>query len=127
MACHGARPWAGVGVRAGDGVWVQPEPGGHVPPHTHRGAQELAPVRAQVEDNPSPGAGQGGPPDQQDEEDDVGQRGRHPHHLERGSPQPPAPAELLHQAHKPPVSAMAGSLVAAWVAQGRGEEAISHV
>lgn len=73
------------------GLWVLPCPGQGVPPCTHRGAQELAPVRAQVEDDSSPGSRQGGPPDEQDEQDDVGQCGCHPHHLGGGSCHPVAP------------------------------------
>lgn len=67
-------------------------------PRTHRCAQELAPVRAQVEEHPSPGAGQGGPADQQDEEDEVGQRGRHPHHLQRRRPSAPQHPHRLRRA-----------------------------
>lgn len=67
-------------------------------PRTHRRAQELAPVRAQVEEHPSPGAGQGGPADQQDEEDEVGQRGRHPHHLQRRRPSAPQHPHCLRRA-----------------------------
>lgn len=69
-----------------------------VPPSTHRCAQELAPVGAQVEEHPSPGTGQGGPADQQDEEDEVGQRGRHPHHLQQRWPSSLQHPHRLHRA-----------------------------
>lgn len=82
-------PW--WGQTRGWVSWVLPCPGQGVPPCTHRRAQELAPVWAQVEDNPSPGSRQGGPSDEQDEQDNVGQRGCHPHHLGGGSCHPLAP------------------------------------
>lgn len=100
----GPEPWAGLGGCTGQEFWVLPCPDGWVgvlgrvlgaampragvPPCSHRGAQEFAPIWAQVEDNSSPGSGQGGPSDEQDEQDHVGQRGCHPHHLGGGSVTP---------------------------------------
>lgn len=43
--------------------------------------QEFLPVGFQVEENTSPGSGEGGPPHQQDQKDDVRKGGCHPHHL----------------------------------------------
>lgn len=47
----------------------------------HTGLEQFLPLWFQIEDHPSPGSGQSGPADQQNEEHNVGQGGCHPHHL----------------------------------------------
>lgn len=96
--------WAEVGAHCGKGLCAAGlgEGGGRGGQgrqrwgtSTHRCAQQFAPVWAQVEEDPPPGTRQGGPTEQQDEEDQVGQRGRHPHHLQQGWPSAMAPGTWL--------------------------------
>lgn len=47
--------------------------------------QELLPVGFQVVEDTSPSPGQSCSPHEQDEEDDVWERGSHPHHLPGGT------------------------------------------
>lgn len=96
--------WAEVGAHCGKGLCAAglAEGGGRGGQgrqrwgtSTHRCAQQFAPVWAQVEEDPPPGTRQGGPTEQQDEEDQVGQRGRHPHHLQQGQLSAMAPGTWL--------------------------------
>lgn len=94
--------------------------GSHLPPLPPSGgltawrylrAQQLAPIRGEVEADAIEGAGQRGPTDDEDEEDQVGEGGRDVHHLHRAQlspallaqhPQPCPPPLTLPELWMPP-------------------------
>lgn len=48
---------------------------------THSSGKQLLPVRFEIEDDTPPGPGQGGPTDEQDQEDQIGKGSSHPNYL----------------------------------------------